>query len=103
MIFINLKEKITPKIVRSLAIRTNHATRGCTVHQALITRMIVTTGVIFDMDGTLTEEHAIDFKAMYDRIGLVKRGDGKSIFCVTLGSMCCLVPVHDDDLVDDFQ
>lgn len=32
-------------------------------------------GVIFDMDGTLTEEHAIDFKAMYDRIGIVKRGD----------------------------
>lgn len=39
-------------------------------------RMISTTGVIFDMDGTLTEEHSIDFKAMYDRIGLVKRGDG---------------------------
>jgi hypothetical protein len=34
-----------------------------------------TTGVIFDMDGTLTEENAIDFQAMYDRIGLVKRGD----------------------------
>jgi hypothetical protein len=33
------------------------------------------TGVIFDMDGTLTEEHAIDFKAMYNRIGIKKRGD----------------------------
>jgi len=36
-------------------------------------RMIV-SGVIFDMDGTLTEEHAINFKAMYDRIGITKRG-----------------------------
>ena len=30
-------------------------------------------GVIFDMDGTLTEAGAIDFQAMYDRIGLSKR------------------------------
>lgn len=35
-------------------------------------------GVIFDMDGTLTEPGAIDFKAMYDRNGL-KRGDGDII------------------------
>lgn len=31
------------------------------------------SGIIFDMDGTLTEPGAIDFKAMYDRIGFVKR------------------------------
>lgn len=36
---------------------------------------MVTTGVIFDMDGTLTHEDAIDFQAMYDRIGFEKRGD----------------------------
>jgi HAD superfamily hydrolase (TIGR01549 family) len=29
-------------------------------------------GVIFDMDGTLTEPHLIDFKAMYSRNGLEK-------------------------------
>ena len=40
-----------------------------------LSKRMKTTGVIFDMDGTLTEEHAIDFKAMYDRIGIVKRGD----------------------------
>ncbi|KAK0340543.1 hypothetical protein LTR94_030085, partial [Friedmanniomyces endolithicus] len=32
-------------------------------------------GVIFDMDGTLTEPHAIDFQAMYDRIGLTRTKD----------------------------
>lgn len=37
-------------------------------------------GVIFDMDGTLTEPGAIDFQAMYDRIGLTKR---KSIDILT--------------------
>ena len=30
-------------------------------------------GIIFDMDGTLTEPHAIDFKAMYTRNGLVRK------------------------------
>lgn len=31
-------------------------------------------GVIFDMDGTLTEPGAIDFKAMYSRCGMVSKG-----------------------------
>lgn len=31
------------------------------------------TGVVFDMDGTLTSPGAIDFAAMYTRIGLVKK------------------------------
>ncbi len=30
-------------------------------------------GIIFDMDGTLTEPHAIDFKAMYTRNGLIRK------------------------------
>jgi hypothetical protein len=29
-------------------------------------------GVIFDMDGTLTEPGAIDFKAIYTRIGVTR-------------------------------
>lgn len=32
-------------------------------------------GVIFDMDGTLTEPGAIDFKKMYERLGFSRGGD----------------------------
>ena len=47
----------------------------------MTTRTVSTTlrpivnGVIFDMDGTLTMPGAINFKAMYERIGLTGHGD----------------------------
>lgn len=39
-------------------------------------------GVIFDMDGTLTEPGAINFQAMYDRIGLKRTRDSDLISLV---------------------
>jgi HAD superfamily hydrolase (TIGR01549 family) len=42
-------------------------------------QVIPVRGVIFDMDGTLTEPGAIDFKAMYDRIGIIKRNEAGGI------------------------
>jgi hypothetical protein len=45
-------------------------------------------GVIFDMDGTLTEPGAINFAAMYERIGLTK-GKGDIIhWCSVVRSVC---------------
>jgi beta-phosphoglucomutase-like phosphatase (HAD superfamily) len=70
--FLAAKAKMD-EIVSSTSVRESAYIAYATTSQksGVVTPVIPTIGIIFDMDGTLTEPGAIDFSEMYRRTGFV--------------------------------